>query len=296
MSRTLTAAPPSAAAPRWQMSLKTATRIKKAIITVILIVLSIAALFPFYWMVSGSLKTEFEAFQFPPTLYPQEPTLENYQGLTRDLPFGLFYLNTLKIAGLSVLGQLITSSLAGYAFARLDFPGKDKLFLVVLGTMMVPAITTIIPLYILVYQINWVNTHYPLIVPTMLGSAYGTFLLRQYMLSLPKELEDAARIDGCNSFQVYYKIALPLMKPALATLGLFTFMGQWNDFFGPLIFLDKLELYTVQLGANLAQGQWYTDQPRLMAGSVLITLPVLLVFLFLQRYFVRGINLTGIQG
>jgi multiple sugar transport system permease protein len=130
----------------------------------------------------------------------------------------------------------------------------------------------------------------------MLGSAYGTFLLRQYMLSLPKELEDAARIDGCNTFQVYYKIALPLMKPALATLGLFTFMGQWNDFFGPLIFLDRLELYTVQLGANLAQGQWYTDQPRLMAGSVLITLPILLVFIFLQRYFVRGINLTGIQG
>ena len=296
MSRTLTVAPPSTVAPRWQMSLKTASRVKKTIITVILIILSLAALFPFYWMVSGSLKTEFEAFQFPPTLYPQEPTLENYQGLTRDLPFGLFYLNTLKIAGLSVLGQLITSSLAGYAFARLEFPGRDKLFLVVLGTMMVPAITTIIPLYILVYQIHWVNTHYPLIVPTMLGSAYGTFLLRQYMLSLPKELEDAARIDGCNTFQVYYKIALPLMKPALATLGLFTFMGQWNDFFGPLIFLDKIELYTVQLGANLAQGQWHTDQPRLMAGSVMITLPVLLVFIFLQRYFVRGINLTGIQG
>jgi multiple sugar transport system permease protein len=216
--------------------------------------------------------------------------------LTRDLPFGLFYLNTLKIAGLSVLGQLITSSLAGYAFARLDFPGKNRLFLLVLGTMMVPAIITIIPLYILVYPLNWVNTHAPLIIPTMLGSAYGTFLLRQYMLSLPKELEDAARIDGCNSLQIYYYIALPLMKPALATLGLFIFMGQWNDFFAPLIFLDKIDLYTVQLGANLAQGQWHTDQPRLMAGSVMITVPVLIVFIFLQRYFVRGINLTGIQG
>jgi ABC-type glycerol-3-phosphate transport system permease component len=278
------------------MSMRTSRRVKKAVTMLILFVLSIAALFPFYWMVSGSLKTEFETFQFPPTLYPHEPTLANYEGLTRDLPFGLFYINTLKIAGLSVLGQLITSSLAGYAFARLDFPGRDKLFLVVLGTMMVPAVTTIIPLYVLVYQINWVNTHLPLIVPTMLGSAYGTFLLRQYMLSLPKELEDAARIDGCNSLQIYWYIALPLMKPALATLGLFTFMAQWNDFFAPLIFLDRIELYTLQLGANLAQGQWHTDQPRLMAGSVMITLPVLIVFIFLQRYFVRGINLTGIQG
>lgn len=294
MARDLTVRP--YAAPRWRMGLKTSTHIKKVIVTGVLIVLSIAALFPFYWMVSGSFKTEFETFQFPPTLYPNEPTLENYQGLTRDLPFGLFYLNTLKIAGLSVLGQLITSSLAGYAFARLEFPGRDKLFLLVLGTMMVPAVVTIIPLYILVYQINWVNTHFPLIVPTMLGSAYGTFLLRQYMLSLPKELEDAARIDGCNSFQIYYYIAIPLLKPALATLGLFTFMAQWNDFFAPLIFLDRIDLYTVQLGANLAQGQWHTDQPRLMAGSVLITIPVLIVFVFLQRYFVRGVNLTGIQG
>ncbi|MEO8391633.1 MAG: carbohydrate ABC transporter permease [Chloroflexota bacterium] len=282
--------------PRRQMGFRTSTRIKKVIITVVLIILSLAALFPFYWMVSGSLKTEFETFQFPPTLYPHEPTLDNYAGITHDLPFGLFYLNTLKIAGLSVLGQLITSSLAGYAFSRLEFPGRDKLFLIVLGTMMVPAIITIIPLYILVYPLNWVNTHNPLIIPAMLGSAFGTFLLRQYMLSLPKELEDAARIDGCNSWQIYYYIALPLMKPALATLALFTFMGQWNDFFAPLIFLDKIDLYTVQLGANLAQGQWHTDQPRLMAGSVMITIPVLIVFLFLQRYFVRGINLTGIQG
>jgi multiple sugar transport system permease protein len=295
MSGTLTVAQPVTRIRRL-FGLKTVRRIKKTIITIILIILSLVSLFPFYWMVSGSLKTEFEAFQFPPTLYPQKLTLENYQGLTRDLPFGLFYLNSLKIAVLSVIGQLITSSLAGYAFARLKFPGRDKLFLVVLGTMMVPAITTIIPFYILVYQINWVNTHYPLIIPAMLGSAFGTFLLRQYMLSLPTELEDAARLDGCNSFQVYYLIALPLMKPALATLGLFTFMAQWNDFFGPLIFLDKIELYTVQLGANLAQGQWHTNQPRLMAGSVMITLPVLVVFIFLQRYFVRGINLTGIQG
>ncbi|HVU11985.1 MAG TPA: carbohydrate ABC transporter permease [Phototrophicaceae bacterium] len=292
LTRTRTVMPTS----RWQMGLKTSTRIKKTLVTLVLIVLSLASLFPFYWMVSGSLKTEFETFQFPPTFYPHEPTLDNYVGLTHDLPFGLFYLNTIKIAGLSVIGELITSSLAGYAFARLEFPGKNKLFLFVLGTMMVPAIVTIIPLYILVYPLNWINTHYPLIIPSMLGSAYGTFLLRQYMLSLPKELEDAARIDGCNSFQVYYYIALPLMKPALATLGLFIFMAQWNDFFAPLIFLDKIDLYTVQLGANLAQGQWHTDQPRLMAGSVMITVPVLIIFIFLQRYFVRGINLTGIQG
>jgi multiple sugar transport system permease protein len=295
MDRSLTISQPSTES-RWHVGLRTSSRIKKSLITGVLIILSLAALFPFYWMVSGSFKTEFEAFQFPPTFYPQEPTLDNYRGLTRDLPFGLFYFNSIKIAVLAVAGQLLTSSLAGFAFARLEFPGRDKIFLLVLGTMMIPGITTIIPFYIIVYQIGWVNTHYPLIVPAMLGSAYGTFLLRQYMLSLPRELEDAARIDGCNSFQIYYLIALPLMKPALATLGLFTFMAQWNDFFAPLIFLDKIDLYTVQLGANLAQGQWHTDQPRLMAGSVMVTLPVLIVFIFLQRYFVRGVNLTGIQG
>lgn len=263
---------------------------------VVLIILGLACLFPFYWMVSTSFKTEFESFQFPPTFYPHEFILDNYLDITTGLPFGLFFANSLKISFFVVFGQLFTSSLAAYGFARLQFPGRDKLFAVILLTMMVPGIVTIIPLYIIVFKLNWVNTHYPLIIPGMLSSAYGTFLLRQFMLSLPAELEDAARIDGCNSFQIYRLIAIPLMKPALATLGVFTFMGVWNDFFGPIIFLDKIEMFTVQLGANLARGQWYTSQPRLMAGSVIITIPVLLVFLFLQRYFVRGIALTGIKG
>ena len=146
------------------------------------------------------------------------------------------------------------------------------------------------------HRIGWVNTHLPLIVPAMLSSAYGTFLLRQFMFSLPIELEDAARIDGCSSFGIYRRIALPLMKPALATLGVFSFMASWNNFFGPFIFLDRKYLFTVQLGVALVQRQWYTSWPRLMAGSVVVTLPVLLVFLLLQRYFVRGISLTGIKG
>ena len=266
------------------------------LVTGILIILSLAALFPFYWMISNSFKTEFEAFQYPPTLIPHEFIIENYRSITNDLPFVLFFFNSIKISTLGVLGQLFTSSLAAYAFARLKFPGRDKLFLVVLGTMMVPTIVTIIPLYILVLNLNWVNTHYPLTLPAVLGSSFGTFLLRQYMLSLPAELEDAARIDGCNTFQIYYLIALPLMKPALATLGVFAFLDLWNDFFGPLIFLDRIEMYTVQLGVNLARGQWHTDVPRLMAGSVLITIPMLLVFIFCQRYFVQGISLTGIKG
>ena len=263
---------------------------------ILLIILGLASLFPFYWMAATAFKTEFEAFQFPPTLYPHEFTTENFRDITTGLPFALFFLNSFKIAILGVAGQLITSSMAAFAFARLQFPGRDKLFVLILLTMMVPGITTIIPLYVIIYKVGLVNTHWPLILPAMFGSAYGTFLLRQYMLSLPVELEDAARIDGCNSFRIYYLIALPLMKPALATLGVFSFMGLWNDFFGPLVFLDRLELYTVQIGAALARGQWYTHQPRLMAGSVMITIPVLVVFIFLQRYFVQGISLTGIKG
>ncbi len=263
---------------------------------ILLIVLGLAALAPFWWMIATSFKTEFEAFQIPPTWLPLEPTLEAYGDLFLDQPFGIFLYNSVKIAVLSVGGQLITSSLAAFAFARLDFPGKNVLFIIVLSTMMVPYAVTVIPLYIVMHRIGWVNTHLPLIVPAMLSSAYGTFLLRQFMFSLPIELEDAARIDGCSSFGIYRRIALPLMKPALATLGVFSFMASWNNFFGPFIFLDRKYLFTVQLGVALVQRQWYTSWPRLMAGSVVVTLPVLLVFLLLQRYFVRGISLTGIKG
>jgi multiple sugar transport system permease protein len=278
------------------VSQKRSKRIMDILLTGLLIILSLAALFPFYWMISNSFKTEWEAFQFPPTLYPHDFTWDNYNNLTSNLPFGLFFWNSARIAIIGVVGQLFTSSLAAFGFARLNFPGKDKLFLFVLGTMMVPGIVTIIPLYIIVFNLHWVNTYYPLILPAVLGSSFGTFLLRQYMLSLPIELEDAARIDGCNSFQIYYLIAFPLIKPALATLGVFAFMDLWNDFFGPLIFLDRIELYTVQLGAALARGQWHTDQGLIMAGAVLISIPVLVVFILLQRYFVQGIALTGIKG
>ncbi len=262
----------------------------------LLILLALSTLAPFWWMVATSFKTEFEALQSPPTWWPQEPTLQFYRDLFVQQPFGLFFLNSIKISFLSVLGQLATSSLAAFGFARLEFKGKHTIFALVLATMMVPYAVTVIPLYIVMHRIGWVNTHWPLIVPAMLGSAYGTFLLRQFMFSLPIELEDAARMDGCSSLGIYWRIALPLMKPALATLGVFGFMASWNEFFGPFIFLDRKHLFTVQLGTALARQQWHTVWPQLMAGSVLVTLPVLVVFLFLQRYFVRGIALTGIKG
>jgi multiple sugar transport system permease protein len=243
-----------------------------------------------------SFKTDFEAFLFPPTWFPLEPTLQNYAQFLKTLPVGLFFLNSAKISVLATTGQLITSSLAGYAFARLDFPGRDALFLIAISTMMVPATVLIIPLFVIMYRVGWVGTHLPLIVPASLGSAYSTFMLRQYMQSLPIELEDAARIDGCTSFGIYYRIALPLMKPALATVGLFTFMGLWNDFMGPLIFIEKIDKYTVQLIAAIARGEYYTSQPFLMAIAVFVIVPVMVVFLALQRYFVQGIALTGIKG
>lgn len=263
---------------------------------VLLAILAAACLMPFWWMLVTSFKTDFEAFIFPPTWIPLEPTLANYARFIEQLPVELFFLNSAKIAILGTAGQLLTSSLAAYGFARLDFPGKNALFLVALSTMMVPATVLIIPLFVIMHRVGWVNTHLPLIVPAALGSAYSTFMLRQYMLSLPAELEDAARIDGCTSFGIYYRIALPLLKPALATVALFTFMALWNDFMGPLIFIEKIEKYTVQLIAAIARGEFYTSQPFLMAIAVFVIMPVMVVFLLLQRYFVQGIALTGIKG
>ena len=251
-------------------------------------------LVPFLWMVLTSFKDLGEIFSYPPTWWPKHVSLGNYHAAFDAAPFGRYYLNSLFVAVSVTLGQLVTCSLAAYAFARMEFWGRDVLFYLFLGTMMVPAHVTMIPSYMVLNSLGMIDTYGALIVPG-LASAFGTFLLRQFFLTLPKELEEAAFIDGCGRFRVLWQIILPLSRPALATLTVFTFMGVFNDFLWALIAINSERLYTVQLGLSIFRDRYSTEWGSLMAGSVVATLPVLLVFLAAQKYFIQGIALSGLK-
>jgi multiple sugar transport system permease protein len=254
-------------------------------------------LIPFIWMVSTSFKTIDQVFTFPPNWIPNPFIWDNYPRAFTSVPFGRWFLNSLQIAVLVTIGQLFTCSLAGFTFARMRFPGRDPLFLVYLGTMMIPAHVTIIPIFVTMNWLKLVDTPWSLILPG-LTSAWGTFLFRQYFLTLPSELEDAAKIDGCGFFRIYGQISLPLAKPVLATLAVFTFMASWNDFLGPLIFLQSKDQKTLTIGLLQfrAEFQGLANWPVMMAGIVISTLPILIAFVIGQKYFVRGLALTGIKG
>jgi multiple sugar transport system permease protein len=258
---------------------------------------AVAMVLPFIWMVSTSFKELAQVFVYPPEWIPNPFVWQNYPKAMTAVPFGRWFLNSLVIAMLVTVGQLLTCSLAGFTFARMRFPGKNVLFLVYLGTMMIPHHVTIIPVFVMMNALGLVNTFYPLIIPG-LASAWGTFLFRQFFLTLPQELEDAAKIDGSSFFRIYTQIFMPLAKPVLATLGVFTFMGSWNDFLGPLIFLQSKEYKTLTIGLLQfrADFQGMGNWPVMMAGVVISVLPVLIAFVIGQKYFVRGIALTGIKG
>jgi multiple sugar transport system permease protein len=256
---------------------------------------SVWALFPFLWMIATSLKSDSQVLIYPPAWIPDPVMWSNYAEVTRLLPFGRFLINTAVVAVTVTVLELLTSSLAGYAFARLHFPGRDKLFLLYLGTLMIPGQVTLIPNFLLISWLGWVDTYMALILPAAF-SAFGTFLLRQFFMSIPQELEHAARIDGCGFFGIYRYIILPLSGPALATLAVFAFMTQWNAFLWPLIVTNKEVMRTLTVGIRYfgddAPGQFN----YLMAGTVMSLIPILALFLVLQRYFVRGIAMTGIAG
>lgn len=256
---------------------------------------SILMLVPFAWMLSTSLKPPGVVFDYPPQWIPNPVEWSNYQDAWTSLPFGRFTFNSFFVSISVTALQLLTSSLAAYAFARLRFPGRDTLFVAYLATLMVPGQVTLIPNFILMRYLGWIDTYQVLIIPQIF-SAFGTFLLRQFFLSLPSEIEDAARIDGASSLDIYARIIIPLSGPALATLGVFTFMGQWNSFLWPFVMTDRPEMKTVTVGLRMFQGQFTTQWNLLMAGTVMSIIPILIVFLFAQRYFVRGIALTGIAG
>lgn len=254
---------------------------------------------PFLWMLLTSLKTQQEAFEFPPSLLPERPVWENYTQLFTLVPFGRYFLNTLMVTLAVVVGQLFVCSLAAYAFARLNFMGRDSLFVLYLATMMVPFQVTLIPLYLLVFQLGWVNTYWGLIAPG-LSSAYGIFLLRQAFLTVPQELIDAARIDGATEFTIYSRIFVPMNGPALATLGVFAFLGTWTDLLWPLLIVRDERLRTLELGLayfqssipQFVQPNW----PLLMAAAMVVMLPVIVVYVLAQRYFVEGISLGSVKG
>jgi multiple sugar transport system permease protein len=273
---------------------KTRSRIGSFALHVVVYAMAIATLLPFLWMVLTSFKGMGEIFTFPPTWWPQDFTFENYRDAFTAAPFGRFYFNSLFVAITVTLGQLVTCSMAAYAFARMEFWGRDVLFYLFLGTMMVPAHVTMIPSFMILHWMGLIDTYGALILPG-LASAFGTFLLRQFFLSMPKELEESAFIDGCGRFRVLWQIIVPLARPALATLAIFTFMGVFNDFLWALVVINSQELFTVQLGLSIFRDRFATEWGSLMAGSVVATLPILIVFFFAQKHFIQGIALSGLK-
>lgn len=256
--------------------------------------LAVTTLFPYYWMVTTSLMHEYEIYSFPPKLLPARPQWSNYKEAMSVMPWGRFFFNTAVMAVSVVVGQLFIVSSGAYALSRLKFPGRDKIFMFFLLFMMLPYVVTLIPGFLILKTLGWVNTHLALIIPN-LGNIWGMFLMRQYMMTLPPSLEDAARIDGASEFMIYWKIILPLCKPALAAVAIFTFIGMWKAFLWPLIVTRSLHMRTVEVGIAMFSSQYHANFPLQMAAATVVSIPIILVFLFAQRYFIKGINLTAGQ-
>ena len=250
--------------------------------------------FPFIWMVSTSLKELKEIFRSPYSMIPANLTILNFIKVWELVPFGRFFLNSIIMSSAITLSQLITCSLAAYAFARLRFWGRDVLFYMFLSTMMIPQQVIMIPVYAILNYLGWIDTYAALIVP-FTASAFGTFLLRQFFKTLPRELEDAAKLDGCGHLRFLWSIVLPLSRPALSTLGVFTFMWSWNNYIWPLVVTNRMEMRTLQLGLATFRDEGGVNWGYFMAATVMATAPVLAVFLAAQRQFVRGITLTGLR-
>lgn len=266
------------------------------VIVGLLLVGAVLMLMPFLWMFSTSLREARESFSLPPQWIPQQVLLDHYQTVFNELPFVSFTLNSLKIATLITVGQLVTCSMAAFAFARLRFPGQNVLFVALLSSLMIPIQVTIIPIFILIRLLGLLDLHESIIIPSLV-SAFGVFLLRQFLLTIPVELEDAARIDGAGYFTIFRRIILPLAGPGLSTLAIFTFNFHWNEFFRPLLFLTTWERMTLPLGLTILRGYLGTGNiAAIMAGVSLAILPVLILFLFAQRYLIEGITLTGLKG
>lgn len=261
-----------------------------------LILGSILFVAPLIFMVSTSLKAMRQIARFPPEWIPNPVIWGNYPGVFTYAPMHKYLLNTMILVIPAVLGATLVSACAAYAFARLRAPGKNAMFMLVLATLMLPSVVTMVPTYILFAKLGWVGTFRPLTIPPLAGSAFFIFLLRQFFMTIPRELEDAALIDGCSRFRIFWSVVMPLGKPVLATVTIFAFMGAWNDYLGPLIYLGHADQYTMSLGLQAFVQYHGSEWGMLMAASTMMVLPVILIFFFAQKSFIQGITMTGIKG
>lgn len=266
---------------------------KKGVVYIVLGLLTIVMVFPFYWTIMTAFKRSVGALTFPPEFLVTNPTLINFREIFSVLPFAQFFLNSIIVTMSVVLGQLFICSLAGYAFARLEFPGSRALFGMLISALLVPQIVVIIPKYFLFMKIGWLDTLWPLIVPPMTANTFGTFLMRQYFKTLPPELDHAALIDGCSPFGIYWRIMIPLARAPLATVGVLNFIWTWNQFLEPLIYIDSVKKMTVPIGIAALRGEFGFNFPLMMAGVTLAAIPLIIFFLFGQKYFIAGISITS---
>lgn len=271
--------------------------LKKLYIYIGLLVCSAVLILPFLWVLSTSLKADGQIFAIPPQFIPDSLHWENYSLVFQRMPFLTYFLNSTFITVVSIIGTVLSSSMVAYAFACLRWPGRDGVFILVLATMMLPMQVTMIPVFVMFKDLGWLNTFKPLTVPAFLGGgAFNIFLLRQFFLTIPPSLLDAARIDGCSEFRIYWNIVLPLAKPALATVAILTFLFTWNDFLGPLIYLSDQLKGTLALGLAMFTGQHQNEWGPLMAASVLMMAPIIIIFFMFQKYFIQAFTSSGIKG
>ena len=275
--------------------MKTLNNKSKIIIYGLLILFSIMFLFPYFWTLTSSFKSEAELNAFPPVWFPSDWRFTNFIDAWTAQPFSKYLLNSVLIVIGTTIGQVISCSLVAYGFARFKFKGRDVLFIVLLSTMMIPWDVTMIPLYMEFNLLNWINTLKPLIVPAWFGSPFYIFLLRQFLLNIPAELEEAAKIDGANAFQIYLHIFMPLVKPSLILIGIFNTLSVWNDYLGPLIFLNDQSKYTLTLGLAQFKGVGDVNMSAIMAITTIICIPPLAAFFFAQKQITQGISTSGIK-
>ena len=281
---------------RRDMTNSTGERTRRAITYMLLIVGTVIFLLPFLWMLVTSLKTSQEVLAYPPQLLPKTPQLSNYPDAWTSLPFTQFLFNSILVTGLSVIGNLISCVLPAYAFARLRARWRAPMFALMVATMAIPAEVTLVPTFIGFSKLGMVNTYWPLFLPAWFGYAYFIFLLRQFFLSIPQELTDAARLDGAGHLRILWSVFVPLSKPAIAAIAIFSFVGNWNNFLTPLIYLRTQNNFTLALGLSLFQGQYATQYNQMMAVGIVSLLPILIVFFLAQRTFIEGVRLSGMGG
>lgn len=261
----------------------------------VLSLMTIIVIIPFLWMISTAFKPQKQTFKFPPEWIPRPVSFDSFARVWNDMPFGHFITNTVFVTVVILIGQLLFSSMAAYSFSRLQYPGRNLIFVIFIGSLMIPEIVTMIPQYLIMKQLGWLDTFKAIIAPQMFGNAFGVFLIRQYLIGIPKELDDAAKIDGSGFIRTFTTIILPLAKPALSTLAVFTLVKSWNNFLWPLIVTTSEKKFVLTIGLANLNGQYSADWAGIMAASFMSLLPIIVLFIFLQRFFIQSIQMSGLK-